>query len=344
MRNFRTKARGLAGVLSGKKAVACLFSVAVAAVIFGGITLTGNMEQPVEKMTVAQVLREAGDTFTANADPTKFTGSVSTRAKLMETDELPAVDAQQDEEEKETTIKVISKEEASDALSESEEIQALLKEDEEIVTESFLGASMRAASKLDTQSITTEEVIAYPVERRESSLLKPGEEQVIQNGVNGKREVTYQLRIVNGELRSKKVLEENVLQYPVPQIVLVGTKGKAVSSLQFDVALDENGVPTQYKEVLTNQVAAGYNAGSKATGASGQKLSAGYVAVHPGEIPYGTRLYITSADNSFVYGFAVAADTGLSLMNNQIDVDLYYDTYLESCLNGIRNVNIYILD
>ena len=87
----------------------------------------------------------------------------------------------------------------------------------------------------------------------------------------------------------------------------------------------------------------GYNLGSKAMGASGQGLSAGYVAVHPGEIPYGTKLYITSADNSFVYGFAIAADTGLGLLGNQIDVDLYYDTYLESCLHGKRNVNIYIL-
>lgn len=73
-------------------------------------------------------------------------------------------------------------------------------------------------------------------------------------------------------------------------------------------------------------------------------LSAGYVAVHPGEIPYGTRMYITSADNSFVYGFAIAADTGLGLLGDVIDVDLYYDTYLESCLNGKRNVNIYLLD
>lgn len=95
--------------------------------------------------------------------------------------------------------------------------------------------------------------------------------------------------------------------------------------------------------VLTNQVSTGYNLGSKAMGASGQGLSAGYVAVHPGEIPYGTKLYITSADNSFVYGFAIAADTGLGLLGNQIDVDLYYDTYLESCLHGKRNVNIYIL-
>ena len=45
-----------------------------------------------------------------------------------------------------------------------------------------------------------------------------------------------------------------------------------------------------------------------------------------------------------MYGFAIAADTGLGLLGDVIDVDLYYDTYLESCLNGKRNVNIYLLD
>ena len=146
-------------------------------------------------------------------------------------------------------------------------------------------------------------------------------------------------------IRRETVLEEEILKQPVTEIILVGASGQeaAISPLQFDVELDENGIPVEYSSVLTNQVSTGYNLGSKAMGASGQGLSAGYVAVHPGEIPYGTKLYITSADNSFVYGFAIAADTGLGLLGNQIDVDLYYDTYLESCLHGKRNVNIYIL-
>ena len=199
-------------------------------------------------------------------------------------------------------------------------------------------------STLETKTVVEEEVIAYPVQQRETSLLDPGEQKLIQSGVNGKKTVTYEQRIVNGELRSQKAVEETVTQQPVPEIVLVGVAGKAVSPLDFDVELDEQGVPTQYTQLLTNQVATGYNVGSSAMGASGQGLSAGYVAVHPGEIPYGTRMYITSADNSFVYGFAIAADTGLGLLGDVIDVDLYYDTYLESCLNGKRNVNIYLLD
>ena len=72
-------------------------------------------------------------------------------------------------------------------------------------------------------------------------------------------------------------------------------------------------------------------------------LSYGYVAVDPTEIPFGSKLYFTSSDGSFVYGYAIAADTGTGLLNDVIDVDLFYETYTESCLNGRRTVDIYVL-
>ena len=68
------------------------------------------------------------------------------------------------------------------------------------------------------------------------------------------------------------------------------------------------------------------------------------MAVNPNEIPYNTKLYIASPDGSFVYGYAIASDTGTALMEGLIGVDLFYDTYMESALNGVKYVNIYILE
>ena len=62
-------------------------------------------------------------------------------------------------------------------------------------------------------------------------------------------------------------------------------------------------------------------------GASGLGLYCGTVAVNPALIPYGTKLYIASTDGRFVYGYAIATDTGTSLLNGSCLVDLYYDTY-----------------
>ena len=61
-------------------------------------------------------------------------------------------------------------------------------------------------------------------------------------------------------------------------------------------------------------------------------------------IPYGSKLYIKSSDGSFVYGYAVAADTGIALMDGRVTVDLYFDTYLESCLFGAKTMDIYVLE
>lgn len=41
-------------------------------------------------------------------------------------------------------------------------------------------------------------------------------------------------------------------------------------------------------------------------------------------------MYITSADGKFVYGWAIATDTGAFVQSNRMQVDLFYETYAES--------------
>ncbi len=199
-------------------------------------------------------------------------------------------------------------------------------------------------SRVTYQDKTVTEEIPFTTEYRDTSVLRNGKQRVIHEGVNGTLESTYQLKFVDGVEVESTLLTQTTTKEPVEQVIIVGKEGTPISDLDFGYTLDENGVPTQYKEVLTNQVATAYNAGKRAWGASGMELFYGYVATRADQIPYGTKMYITSADNSFVYGYAIAADTGIGLMENIIDVDLYYETFLESCLNGRQNVNIYILD
>lgn len=70
----------------------------------------------------------------------------------------------------------------------------------------------------------------------------------------------------------------------------------------------------------------------------------GVVAVNPNVIPYGTRLYICSADGSYVYGYATAEDTGSAAMAGDIVVDLYMDTEEECVAFGRQDLCVYILD
>ena len=95
------------------------------------------------------------------------------------------------------------------------------------------------------------------------------------------------------------------------------------------------------RQVLTGKATGYYSKTGK--GSSGLGLGYGTVAVDPDVIPYGTKLYITSTDGKFVYGYAVATDTGIAVQKGQILVDLFYETYAESVINGAIQVNVYVV-
>ena len=77
--------------------------------------------------------------------------------------------------------------------------------------------------------------------------------------------------------------------------------------------------------------------------ASGRRLGYGTCAVNPALIPYGTLLYIESTNGQFVYGYAIAADTGGALMSGSGLVDLYYESFSEALLNAVQQVNVYVV-
>ncbi|MFE6644943.1 ubiquitin-like domain-containing protein [Nocardioides sp. NPDC057772] len=71
------------------------------------------------------------------------------------------------------------------------------------------------------------ETIEAPVEEREDSSMYEGETEVIDEGSDGVRSVTYRIFYKNGQVVSRKVLEQNVIEEAEPRIVKVGTKEKA---------------------------------------------------------------------------------------------------------------------
>lgn len=191
---------------------------------------------------------------------------------------------------------------------------------------------------------TTQTELPYETEIIPTPLLAPGTKRVLSEGQDGLIAATYERTIIDGIEMSSEVISETVDE-PVDAQVLVGAKDAAISKLDFEYELDENGEPIGYTSVLRGQRAAGYTASPGALTSTGKTPVKGLVAVNPSVIPYGTKLYIKSAgSDNFVYGYAVAADTGGSLMRGVIDVDLYYDSYLECALNELRSVDIFILD
>lgn len=194
--------------------------------------------------------------------------------------------------------------------------------------------------------VTREQKTELPFETltTRSSLVASGREKVLVVGEPGFRVETFAQRIVDGVKEEETLLSDDIVKAPVNREVLVGFAASPVSQLDFEWAFDENGEPAEYVNVLRGQRAAGYSARPGARTASGRAAIVGHVAVNPREIPYGSKLFIQSTDGKFVYGYAIAADTGTALAQDIIDVDLFYGSYAESALNGIKSVDIFILE
>ncbi len=189
--------------------------------------------------------------------------------------------------------------------------------------------------------------VAYTTETRYTSELRQGATKVQQQGKEGVRTVTYRDRMENGEVISTETVKDEVTTQPVKKIILKGTKvGNVVSEAPFDIALDSAAQPLNYKKKLTGQATA-YTTDRGDSGAwtaTGGRTQVGVVAVDPRVIPYGTKLWIVSADGKHVYGYVVAGDTGGAVRSGKILVDLYYDTYSECNSFGRRTMNVYILE
>ncbi len=190
---------------------------------------------------------------------------------------------------------------------------------------------------------TEESEIPYDTEYIDNSNRKIGDETVITKGENGKHTVTVKETYIDGKLSTTQQLSETISKQPVTEVVERGTAINVPYAKMEDPTKLKlvNGVPENYTRVISGKSTA-YSARAGARTASGRYAVVGTVAVNPNVIPYGSELYIVSPDGT-VYGYAIAADTGLGLMDGRTTIDLFMGSYEDSCRWGVHYVDIYVL-
>lgn len=189
---------------------------------------------------------------------------------------------------------------------------------------------------------TVNETIPFETNTKYTNVLAPGKVVVNKSGANGSKTITYRETIVNGQVVETAKVGEKVTKKAVTKEVLKGSSyGTPLSKAPFDIKLDAKNQPVNYKKVYTQKSCTAYSIGTR--GASGMRLGVGTVAVDPKIIPYGTKLWITSADGKHVYGYAIAADTGSFIYGGKTFADLYFGSYKEACYFGRRTLNIYVI-
>ncbi len=180
------------------------------------------------------------------------------------------------------------------------------------------------------------------------------EEQVYvkREGKKGTQVNYYKKKYIDGKYDSKELVRTEITKDPVSKVVVWGSKPslyggnvakRVISDLTppYKIDMDENNRPVKYKKKIVGKATA-YCTGTVTS--TGRRAQEGVVAVDPREIPYGSKLYIVSSDNRYVYGYAIAGDTGGFIYNSNTVVDLYINGYSACKQFGRRTVEIYVLE
>lgn len=190
---------------------------------------------------------------------------------------------------------------------------------------------------IDEKLVSSDEVVTYNTTRVANSTMLSGTTNVIKEGSDGLVNRVYREYYENGELISRDVVEETVKVAAVDSVVEYGTKPR--QTISYSRVNVSRGSEYRYTDCI-EMTATAYCTGT--TTATGMKVRYGVVAVDPRVIPLGSRLYIEGANGTWIYGTAVAADTGGSVKGNVID--LYVESYSEAINFGRRKAKVYILE
>lgn len=177
--------------------------------------------------------------------------------------------------------------------------------------------------------------------------LPEGAQQLLVSGQDGQLLRQVRVTYVNGTERSRQVLEETVTSHPVSEVVSVGTGQGEKEETELTIGEGLISLPTgevlTYTDTATIRATAYTQTDPGCTGitATGTNVRRGTVAVDPRYIPYGTRMFIVTANGSYVYGVAVAEDCGGDIKGDRMD--LYFPTYEECREFGRRVCTVYFL-
>lgn len=216
-----------------------------------------------------------------------------------------------------------------------------------VSTEEILGSYVVIVEKIVTEQIE------IPFETITKDVSNNGTETrntVLQEGVNGIKEVKYKIKYQNEVEIERTLISENVIKEPVNKIVQISSKVtsrsgslRGVSGLSLAASLEGvTPVKTTMNCSAYTASTCGKSPSNPAYGitASGARAAAWYTIAAGPSYPMGTVIYIPYFASQPNGGWFVVEDRGGAITNARLDI--YMDTLTE-CINfGRRNLECYV--
>lgn len=210
--------------------------------------------------------------------------------------------------------------------------------------EMTLNSLLEAYNTITEKIVEVEETIPYETITKDvSEGSSSTQNKVLQQGVEGKKKVTYKIKYQNDVEIEKNKISEEVIQEPVNKIIQV--KSKTTSSRSTSKTrgtTSENTANTASSSTIKIYKVTAYCkcakcCGSHANGytAAGTKASAGRTVAAPSNLPFGTKLNI----NGKTY---VVEDRGGAIKGNRIDV--YVNSHSEALAWGVRYLPVEVIN
>ena len=208
------------------------------------------------------------------------------------------------------------------------------------------GISIRVDDEIQLERKETVET-EFKTKRVCNPLLEKGTERVKTKGAPGTIVKTYTDTYRLGEVANTELIDETK-DTAVTEVIEYGSLVYSVDRDDYivDQHSGEDGSyltfasgDTMAYDFVTTCSATAYSGGWGT--ASGYPVGVGNIAVDTSVFPFGTRMYVETSDGSWVYGMAVARDTGSGIRGNELD--LWFTSYDTACSFGRRDCTVYVL-
>lgn len=225
----------------------------------------------------------------------------------------------------------------------AEEKKVIAEEIQNVTTEEILGKYVTVTEKIVVEQVE------IPYETVTKDVSKSGTEtknSVIQEGINGLKEIKYKVKYQDDVEIEKVIISETIIKEPVEKIIQISTKITARSNrgavtsdvIEASVA----GMTPKTVRLNTSAYCSCAMCCGKTNGitSSGSRAKEWHTVAAGSGYPIGTVIYIPAFADKPNGGWFVVEDRGGAISNNKIDI--YMGSHSSALSFGRRNLECYI--